>query len=260
MLNRIKGVLLQEFYISKWSIEIWMDIIFFPSMTALVFGFISQYLSGENKLASVYLILGMLLWQVVYISQYSISVGALWNVWSRNLSNMFISPLTIWEYMLAGIFSSTLKAVMLFSILSIMYAYVFNFNVLSIGIINIVIYVIILMTFAWSMGLIILGVIFKFGTRIQALAWGLIFLFQPLTAAFFPLDVLPPVLRQISLLLPPTYVFEAARANITNPSTDWNYILIASAFTVFYFISACFIFNYLFNKSRESAQFARNES
>ena len=37
-------------------------------------------------------------------------------------------------------------------------------------------------------------------------------LFQPLVCAVYPLNVLPPALQVVAGLLPPTHVFEAARA------------------------------------------------
>jgi ABC-2 type transport system permease protein len=259
MLGRIKGVLYQEIYITKWSIEVWMDILVFPTTSALVFGLIARYLSGENYIASTYLILGMLFWQVIYISQYSVSVGALWNVWSRNLSNMFISPLTVSEYLLAQIISSAVKGVGLFVVLSLVYFFAFNFNILQVGVLNICLYLLNMMVFAWAMAIVILGVIFRFGTRIQALAWGLIFMFQPLTAAFFPISVLPTPFKEISLLFPPTYIFEAARGNITNPQTDWQLVIIGAVFNTVYLSAGLFIFFLLFKKSKETGQFARNE-
>jgi ABC-2 type transport system permease protein len=236
-----------------------MDILFFPLMTALVFGLISRYLSGENFLASNYLMQGMLLWEVIYIAQYSMSVGALWNVWSRNLSNMFIAPLTLTEYLIAQMISSVIKALLVFSLLAFVYFLAFDFNILKTGFLNLLLYFINLLFFAWSVGVVILGVIFRYGTRIQALAWGLIFLFQPLTAAFFPIEVLPTLIQRVALLFPPTYIFEAARGNITNPATNWEYILIASVMNLMYFLIALYIFNLLFKKSKETGQFARNE-
>lgn len=259
MIERIKAVLIQEYYISYRSIEVWMDNIFFPVMTALVFGLIAKYLSGENALAADYLILGMSFWFVIQIAQYSISLGALWNVWSRNLSNMFISPLSLTEYMIAQIISSLLKSIVIFGAISLMYYFVFNFNILKIGYINFILHLINLLIFSWVIGMILLGVIFKYGTRIQALAWGSIFLFQPLAAVFFPVSVLPPVIQQISLLIPITYVFEGARNNLINPVINWQNIGMAFFLNIIYAIISTFIFKYLFNKSKETGQFARNE-
>lgn len=259
MIERIKGVLIQEYYIGVRSLEIWVDTIFFPLVTTIVFGFVAKYLSGENLTAASYLLLGMLLWHIVQVSQYSMSMGVLWNVWSRNLSSMFIAPLSIKEYVIAQIISSLIKAIGVSLVLSFSSYFIFGFNVLHIGLVNYILYFLNLVMFAWSIGIVLLGIIFKYGTRIQALAWSCIFLFQPLTAAFFPVSVLPPVLRELAFIFPPTYIFEAARGNLADTSTNLQYIGIAFCINLLYFFISSFVFNWMFNKSKETGQFARNE-
>ena len=104
--------------------------------------------------------------------------------------------------------------------------------------------------FAWSVGIFILAFIFRYGTRIQALAWGLVFLFQPLTAAFFPVSVLPPPLQTIAYFFPPTFVFEAARAGLTDPTINWHMTGIAFGENIVYFAFSLWFFNLMFTKAK----------
>lgn len=259
--KRILAVLYQEFFVTLRSMEVIMDIIFFPSMTIVLFGFLSTYLSGtSNTLVGQSVLMGMLLWEVVFITQYSVSVGSLWNIWSRNLSNMFISPLDIKEYIFAHVFSGSLKALFVFLITSIISIFVFNFNIFELGILNLTLFYINLVIFAFSIGIAILGIIFCYGTRIQAFAWGLLPMFQPLTAALYPVSVLPSPLREIAYIFPPTYVFEAAREALKSGVTDWPQIITAFWINIIYVILGILFFRLMFRKSRESGQFARNES
>lgn len=257
---RIKGILVQEFYLTRRSLEVTIDLPFFSLISVLLFGFITTFLSKtSDPITSQYLLLGLLLWEVIRITQYSISVEAMWNVWSRNLSNMFISPLTIWDYFAAQMISSASKAIIIFSVLSLMSYYLFGFNILNVGFLNLILFFINLTIFSWTTGILILGFIFRFGTRIQSLAWGIIFLFQPLTAALFPLSVLPKFLQKFALIFPPTYVFEAARQSLSGQSINWSYINTAFLLNIIYFIISIFIFSHLFKKSKDTGQFARNE-
>ncbi len=259
-LHRIKAILLQEYFITRRSLEVIMDLFFFSIISVIVFGFISAFLAGSASAATAQsLLLGMILWEIIRITQYSMSVGALWNIWSRNLSNMFIAPLSLAEYMLAHMLSGTAKALLAFAGMWLIASYIFGFNILSLGPVNLTLFFANLTLFSWSTGIIILGVIFRYGTRIQALAWGLIFLFQPLTAAFFPVSVLPPALQTIAYLFPPTYVFEAARAALINPSVDWGMAGLALAENIVYFALSLQLFSFMFRKSKQTGQFARNE-
>jgi len=213
--ERVRAVLLQEVFITGRSVEVLVDLPFWSLMTVVVFGFVTRFLSTVmNPTIAQYLYLGTLMWEIMRVTQYSMSLGALWNVWSHNFSNMFIAPLSMLEYVVAQMVSGAVKALVLFGTVAFIAAALFDFNLFNMGIGNLALAFVNLLWFAYSIGLFILGIIFRLGTRIQALAWGLVLIFQPLTAAFYPLSVMPPVLQTVARALPPTYVFEAARATV----------------------------------------------
>lgn len=259
-LYRIRAVLLQEFFITKRSMEVIMDLFFFSIMNVIVFGYVSLFLSGIiGTSARHYILSGVLLWEVIRVAQYSMSVGALWNIWSRNLSNMFITPLSIHEYLFTHMLSGAVKAFVVFAGVSAIAAGAFHFDIRTIGWMNLAVFFLQLVIFAYSTGIAILGLIFRFGNRIQAFAWALIALFQPLTATLFPVRILPPMLQRIAFFFPPTYVFEAARAALSDPRVNWNFALIAFVLNLFYFFLALWFFATMYRTSRTTGQFARNE-
>jgi ABC-2 type transport system permease protein len=240
--------------------EVIFDLGLFTLINVLIFGYVSLWLAGTaNREGAYYLLLGMILWQIVYTNQYSVSVGCLWNVWSRNLSNMFVAPLSIGEHMAAFLVSGVIKTLLIFLLTAALSIVAFHFNVFDLGALNLTIYFVNLTMFAWTLGIIILGLIFCYGMRMQAFAWGIAFLFQPLTAAYYPVKVLPPALQAFAYALPPTYVFEAARLNWSTGVSDWNMIATAMVLNVVYLVVAIWIFSFLFKRSKESGQFARNE-
>lgn len=258
--ERVRAVLLQEVYITARSMEVIVDLPFFSLMTVVVFGFVTKFLASVmNPTVAQYLYLGTMLWEIIRITQYSMSLGALWNVWSHNFSNMFITPLSMPEYIMAQILSAAAKAIVLFAVVALVAAALFDFNVLRMGLGNLSLLFVNLLWFGFSLGLFILGIILRLGTRIQALAWGLVLLFQPLTAAYYPLSVMPASLQFVARLFPPTYVFEAARAGLEAPEIQWSMIWTAAAENVLYFAISIWFFNYMYRRSRETGQFARNE-
>src|SRR5207302_118725 len=161
--------LLQELFITRRSLEVIVDLFFMSLMTVIVFGFVSRFLVGAlNANTGLYLLLGMVLWEIVRVNQYSLSVGSLWNIWSRNLSNMFIAPLSVTEYVAAHMLSGLIKTVITFGMICTIAAYGFHFNVLRLGLLNLVLFFVNLTVFAWAVGLVLLGVIFLAGTRIRS--------------------------------------------------------------------------------------------
>ena len=258
--ERIGAVILQELYITARAVEVMVDLPFWSLITVVVFGFVTRFLATVmNPTVAQYLYLGTLLWEIIRVTQYSMSLGALWNVWSHNFSNMFITPLSMREYVVAQMISGAAKAVVLFGVVAFIAAFVFDFNLFSMGFGNMALAFVNLLWFAYSIGLFILGIIFRLGTRIQALAWGLVLVFQPLTAAYYPLSVMPPALQSVALAFPPTYVFEAARAGLGAPGTNWDYAAIAAVENLVYFGLSVWFFDFMYRRSRQTGQFARNE-
>ncbi len=96
--------------------------------------------------------------------------------------------------------------------------------------------------------------------RMQAFAWAIIPILQPLTAALFPVKVLPPPLQVFAYLFPCTYVFEAARYSLSDGKSDWYALEIAFFLNVFYVILSILFFMMMYRSARNSGQFARNES
>src|SRR5262249_13947331 len=156
----------------------------------------------------------------------------------HNFSNMFITPLSMLEYVLAQMLSAAAKALLLFAMVAAIAALLFGFNLLNMGATTLSLGFLNLLWFGYSTGLFILGIILRLGTRIQAMAWGLLLIFQPLPAAFYPLSVMPPAMQTIARLFPPTYVFEAARAGLSDPTVHWDWMLIAAIENVVYFAGA----------------------
>ncbi len=258
--RRIVAILQEEWYITISSLEVILDIFYYSFMALILYGFTTLFIAGKtNAVFAYYLITGLILWEIVRVAQYTLSVGALWEVWARNLTNIFISPITVSEYLTAQMLSGAFKSLFVFFAVSLLAIPLFHFNIFTLGLLNLTLFFINLVIFSWFTGIAILGLIFRFGTRVQALAWGLIILFQPLSASFFPVSVLPGPLQKIAHSLPTTYVFEAARNALSNPAVDWKAHSIAFALNIVYFSLSVLFFNYMFAKSKETGQFVKNE-
>lgn len=260
-LRRIRAILWQELFVTYRSGEVFADIFIFPFANIIVFGFISLYLSGENPLTGKLVLLGMLLWQIIWIVQYSVTLGSLWNIWSRNLTNIFISPIKVGEYILAHTISGIIKAFFVLLLAGVLSYFAFDFNLFSIGALPLALVFLNFALFAYSLGIVLLGLIFRYGTRIQAAAWATVSFFQPLSAAFYPVEIMPIWLQFIAKLFPATFTFEAARvALLEHGAIAWNLFGFAFAQNLVYCVLATLVFLRFYRTSRNTGQFARNET
>jgi ABC-2 type transport system permease protein len=258
--SRIAAVLRMEYYIARRSLEVLMDMYLFSLCSVVMFGFITRYLEGAlTGPRALYPMLGMVLFEVTRMTQYSMSVSSLYVVESHNFGNLFVSPLTLLEYVLAQILAATGKVLVAMAVIGVLSLVAFDLDLRDLGIANLVLFFVNLSVFAWSLGLVLLGLIFCYGVRIQALAWGVVFLFEPLCATFFPVDVLPQPLRAVALAVPATHVFDAARAALSTHVLDTGDALRMSALNGVYFAGAVAVFLWLVRRSQISGQFAKND-
>ena len=262
-LYRIKAVMIQEYFMMGRSMETLVDIFVYPIMNIIVFGFISKFLLGfTNQSSFLSLIIAMLFWQLFSTSQYSVSIPTLWNIWSHNLTNLFASPITLSEYFISHAVTALVKSLIVFIIGSGIAYLQFGFSVLQLPLFFLFIMMINLYISGISIGLVLIGLIFAKGTRIQALTWGVVSIIQPLAAVFYPLSIIPEPLQSVSRILPLTYMFEALRHTIFDgtilPSTQ-HLLITGSLITVLYFFLSLIIFKHFVNVSRQTGQFAKND-
>ena len=78
-----------------------------------------------------------------------------------------------------------------------------------------------LLIVGWAISLFVIGLVLRFGTGAEALAWGVMFVLLPLSGVFYPIDALPTVLQPIALALPTTHAFAALRALVDGTGLDW---------------------------------------
>ena len=64
----------------------------------------------------------------------------------------------------------------------------------------------------WIIGVFTTSLIMRFGQEAEILAWSLVFLFQPISCVFYPLEVLPMWLQAVAWINPAAHVFEGMRA------------------------------------------------
>lgn len=261
--SAIRAVLRQEVYVTRASWEVIFDIFVFTLANVVLFGFIANYLargsSDNSKLQIESLVIAVVFWEVLRINQYSTSVSSMWNVWSHNLSNMFIAPIKVTEYLTAHIIAATVKSVFILVTSAVIVRYLFHINLLDLGLLPIVFTYLNMVIFATAVGLILIGLVFQFGTRVQALTWGTIFMIQPFCAVYFPVSVLPAFLQPIAYIFPATYFFEWLRALHEKMAFSTGRLMFAFVFNLMYFAVACWIFSRQLAAAKRTGQLVRND-
>lgn len=257
---RINALLLKYYYITINRIDRIFDIFYWPVIDLFIWGFAAFYIQQLSDVNILSMLLGgIILWIFVWRSSQDIAVFVLEDFWSRNLYHLFSSPVKLSEHLASIVLIGFLRSLATFAFMALFGILLYSFNILAISPLLLASSVFLLSLFGWIMGIFITSFIFRYGQRIQVLAWSVVFLMQPFVCIFYPLSALPNWAAKIAVLIPPTYVFEALRAEISgNPV---NYVTLGYSFiaNVMLFILVVLFLESSFKKSKKTGLLAKGD-
>lgn len=260
-LRRISAVVLRYLYLHKRSLPRTFEIILWPVMELLVWGFVSVYIQSisQDTLSKVivFLINAMIFWDILYRSQQGVSISIIEDIWTQNIVNVLVSPLKLWEWLLGTFIYSILKIIAITAILSLIAAGLYHFHLIERMGFYLIPLVASLLFFGWALGIFASSLVIRWGHAAEALIWGVPFLIQPVSAIFYPLSVLPKWLQVISRCLPSTYVFEGMRSVLATGQMPKEYFWMAFGLNAVYFALASLFFKWMFELARESGRLGR---
>lgn len=258
-LGRILALLSRHMYLYKRSFARMLEIFYWPFLDLVVWGFITVYLEKEglSMHGAVTFFLGaLILWDVLFRAQQGIAVSFLEEMWARNLMNLFASPLTIGEYLTATMTMSVLKVTAVGSLM-MLFAWVFySYDMFQMGL-SLLPFILNLVISGWIIGVLTTSIIMRFGQQAEVLAWGMVFLFQPISCVFYPITVLPPVLQSIAWMVPPAHIFEGMRAVLTTEAIPVTHLLWATGLNMVFLLLIVTWFYHTFNVCKDRGMLVR---
>lgn len=202
-----------------------MEIFYWPFLDLVIWGFITLYLARYQTHIPGFItfFLGaLILWDMLFRSQQGITIAFLEELWARNLMNLFASPLKPSEFLAATMAMSMMKVAVVSIVMGGCALVFYSYNVFMIGL-WLIPFVLNLVVTGWVIGVFTTSLIMRFGQEAEVLAWSMVFLFQPISCVFYPMDVLPVWLKVIAMANPAAHIFEGMRgvlASASPPLTD----------------------------------------
>ena len=258
--HRVGAMVLRYLYLLRSSWTRLVELIYWPAVQLFVWGFLQLYIaqnSGFFARATGVFIAAVLMWDVLFRGQLGFSVSFLEEMWSRNLSNLMISPLRPIEFVCALMIMSIVRLAIGMVPVTFLAIAFFGFNVYSLGFALAAFFLNLILT-SWAVGIVVSGVLLRNGMGAESLAWTLMFVLMPLTCVYYPVSVLPDWLQVIAWALPPTYVFEGMRALVMEQVFRADLMVEAFALNAIYLAAAVIAFLALLNSSRRIGLVAAN--
>lgn len=257
--QRILGIFQRNIFLYRRSIPRLIEIFYWPAINLFVWGFLTLYLSRyrDNLPQFVTFFIGaLILWDVLFRAQLGISVSFLEDIWSRNLLNLFTSPLRPGEYITALMLVSVFKVVATITFMSLMAWLLYSFNIFILGM-SLLPFVLNLIAMGWSIGILTTAFVLRFGQEAEVLAWALGLLFMPVSAVFYPVDVLPPFLQAVARFIPSSHVFEGMRDVILNGGFPLKDLAWAVGLNILFMLSAFLLFARFFHTVKKKGLLVR---
>lgn len=254
--HRIGAMLLRHWYLLTSSWPRLLEMVYWPALTLISWGFLQNYISGNASFfakAGGTLIGAVILWDILFRGQLGFSISFLEEMWSRNLGNLMMSPLTPFEFLLSLMIMSVIRLAIGIVPMAVMASLFFNFNLLGLGLALVAFFCNLIFT-SWAVGIMVSGLVVRNGMGAESLAWTLVFILLPLVCVYYPVTVLPHWLQPVAWLLPPTYVFEGMRALMIDKVFRADLMIEALAINAGLFVVAIFVFIALLNSARSAGK------
>jgi ABC-2 type transport system permease protein len=257
----VRGLVYKFACICFHSLDRIFDIVYWPVISLLLWGFTSTFVSTTSSSSRVieFFLGGAVLWSLFWRAQSDVGTFILEDFWSRNIYNLFASPVTPLELFCAIGLIGLLRCLLSLVFLSLLAWFLYAFNILLLGGIAIAVFTTELLLFGWVVGIVISALIFRYGLRIQVLAWSVGFIIQPFSCVFYPLESMPRWVQVIAVTLPTTHVFEGLRHAIATGELAVRPLLTALGLTLVLLVAALLFFQYALLQAKKQGLLTRFE-
>ena len=254
MINRIVALLIRYQNIALGSMPRLISIFYWPTVQILFWGFFTNYFYQINEFniwSSLNVILSaVVLWDVLFRSQLGLSMSFFEELWSRNLPNLFITPIKDHEIIISLLLISFLRTILGLTPAIFFANYFFNFHLFELGL-YLIFFFFNLTLIGWSIGLFVSALVLRHGQSFEELAWAIIFIVLPFSCVYYPLSSLPEIMQSFSSIFPTTMIFEEMRSLIFNSHVEYlNVIKIICINIILLLLSSSF-FLYTLNVVRK---------
>ena len=254
MINRIIALLIRYQNIALGSMPRLISIFYWPTVQILFWGFFTNYFYQINEFniwSSLNVILSaVVLWDVLFRSQLGLSMSFFEELWSRNLPNLFITPIKDHEIIISLLLISFLRTILGLTPAIFFANYFFNFHLFELGL-YLLFFFFNLTLIGWSIGLFVSALVLRHGQSFEELAWAIIFIVLPFSCVYYPLSSLPEIMQSFSSIFPTTMIFEEMRSLIFNSHVEYLNIIKIFCINIILLLLSSSFFLYTLNVVRK---------
>jgi ABC-2 type transport system permease protein len=257
--SRIAAIVLRQVYLLSGSPVRVVPLFAWATIDIILWGFITRYLNsvtGAGMNFTTLLLGAVLLWDMLARVMQGVTTAFFEDVWSRNFLNLFTTPLTVPEYLSGLVLTGVLTSLVGFAAMVLLATAVFGLSFLAYGA-ALVPFLLVLFLTGIALGMTGAGIVLRFGPASEWLIWPIPTLLSPFVGVFYPLSTLPPWMRAVSRVLPPSYVFEGMRSVVQGRGFQPHQLALAAGLAVLYVVLAGALFTSIYRYAIRTGLMAR---
>jgi ABC-2 type transport system permease protein len=251
--RRVGAMLLRYLYLLRSSWPRTLELIYWPAIQMILWGFTSQFLMTNSSYiarASGVLLGAVMLWDVMFRGQLGVSVSFLEELWSRNLGHLFVSPLRPYEWVIALLSMSVVRVAIGVVPAALLAIPLYHYSIFTLGP-PLIAFFVLLLVMGWALGLMIGALLLRHGLGAESMAWLAVFVLAPASAVYYPVSVLPAWLQYLAWALPSAHVFEGMRAVMFQGIFRLDHFLAATVLDALYILFGTAVFLLAFRSARQ---------
>ncbi|MFL6653632.1 MAG: ABC transporter permease, partial [Sulfurifustis sp.] len=180
--RRVGALVLRHLYLLRGSWPRVLELVYWPTVQMVLWGFITLFFMTSSSWvaqAAGVLISAVLLWDVLFRGQLGVSLTFIEEMYARNLGNLFVSPLRLSELIAGQLTMSFIRTLIAVGGAALIAIPLFHYSIFSLGV-PLLAFFTNLIVMGWALGLIMSGIIMRYGLGAENIAWGAVFILQPL--------------------------------------------------------------------------------
>jgi ABC-2 type transport system permease protein len=239
-LVKIWGFAARNLLVNRRNVFAIFEMFFWPAISIFSVGLLTKFL-GLDEATVTFILIGAIGMNTIQIAQLDLSYAMLYDVWSKSLKHKFIAPIGLPHIILGTGFVGVMRGFVVFVAMVFVCTWLFAMDLSRPGLTGLAFFLAGMFLNAAILGIMVVALVLRFGQRAEVAAWAFAYLLFLLCGLYYPVTVLPPVLKQLAQIIPLTYFLDYFRYFYGFPPLSAHPLLFGFGQTVIYLV-LCYLF------------------
>jgi ABC-2 type transport system permease protein len=246
----VAGIVVRQMYLLRGNFPRVVQLFVWVLVDIVLWGYMTRYMNaythGFAPVAAHYnfvpAVLGaVLLWDFLIRIMQGVSLAYMEDSWSRNLLNIFASPISIGQYLTGLILTSIITSLIGVAAMVLIATAVFGLSFFAYGV-WLAPFLMVLFLNGIALGIVATTIMLRYGPASEWLVWPIPAVISPFVGVFYPMDVLPLWMQKVGHFLPPSYVFTGLRSVVAGGTVSVELLVWSFILSFVYILLACLLF------------------